>query len=205
MGKYHSEVELQGAYTGGGGRNRLFDLEGAVAAGRWLLMNDIIGDPVSLTTGVALAYSPNKASKNSSLLRHAPFEAELHFAVGREVTSRATWSSRWWGFGACTFSSKGNPRAEGFLTWEKNFQDKHRLGFFGDYLYGLGSRKLSSIEQFDGYRSLGYRTFKGGIAYTYVMDVWGEVTAKYSRSFYEKYMPEDRERLSLQLFLPFGL
>lgn len=202
MGEYHGEVELKLADT----EVQSFGIESLTVAGRTLLFNDLVGDPVSVSSGGSLTLVPfSSALRDPGNFNHSYAQAEVHLAAGKEMSSGWSWGSRYWGFASLGAGNSGSPWLQGYGAYEKNFDDTHFVRAFVDGHYGFGGHKLESSAKFGGFKSLAYQTLDVGAKYAYTLDVWGRVSAEYSYRVLAQYAPEKVHRLSLGFFFPFAL
>ena len=202
MGEYHGEVEMKLADT----EVQSFGIESLAIAGRTLLFNDLVGDPVSVSAGGSFTLVPNSSTlRDPGAYHHSYSEVEVHVAAGKETTSGWSWDSRLWGFGSLGVGNSGSPWLQAYGTYERNFEDTHFASVFADGRYGFGSRKLESSASFGGYRSLAYETIDVGAKYAYTLDVYGRIGAEYSYRVLAQYAPEKVHRLAITYFFPFAL
>ncbi|MFT4553256.1 MAG: hypothetical protein ACI9S8_001894 [Chlamydiales bacterium] len=202
MGEYHGEVEMTLADT----EVQSFGLESLTIGGRTLFLNDLVGDPVSVSSGGSLTLVPSSSAiRDPGNFHHSYAEAEVHVAAGKETSSGWSWDSRLWGFASLGAGNSGSPWLQGYGAYERNFDDTHYLRAFADGRYGFGGRKLESSSSFNGYRSLAYQTIDAGVKYSYSLGVWGRANAEYSYRVLSQYAPEKVNRLELGFFFPFAL
>lgn len=198
---YHGEFECVFADT----KEREFGLESFSLLGRYLLFNDVIGDPFSLTLGVSTTFLPSATLRDPSSLRHSHLEGELHLSIGKEQERAWSWNSRYWTMLAFGSGNKGSPWLRGFFAWEKNIHESQYLRLFAEGRCGFGSRSLERVTNFPGYRSLAYETFDFGVKYHYVFDYWGTFGLEYMRRTYAKFTPKGLNRITVSYELPFSL
>jgi hypothetical protein len=126
--------------------------ETAYVQGRYLLLDDLVGDPLSLTMGLQLDVPGAWTRAHRILLYHAPVEAQLQLALGKMFFTSGTWKSRIWGQANLGQGTEGAPFLITQLWWERQWLWAHRcgerwvnrseLGFVFDYLAGFGSHSM---------------------------------------------------------------
>jgi hypothetical protein len=203
-GKYHLEVEGKAMDTGRYGGERHLTLDRLSASIRRMWYNDIIGDPVSFSTGLTVSAIPSHTLRYPSMFHTSNIELGVHCSIGKERSSRNTWLYRSWASLEYICGNKGRGRAVGRLAVEGKIKENHRTELFSDIQCGLGGKALND-EAFSGYRSLRYRTVDVGVKYTYVIDIWGRLSVIYSHRAYAQYAPNHVNTWSIEYMLPFSL
>lgn len=197
-----AEAELSFANT----RHRSFGFDCVRLTGRYLLMNDIIGDWLSLTAGVTLIGAGYQALRDLSSFHHGTLELETHIAFGKEVSSHCYWVQRWWGFFAYGVANKGKPWLRGDLTWEKNLCDLQQIQVSVHSLWGIGNRNIFDFKHFPGYGPFRHRSVELGFRYTFILKrLDGRFSLEYARRLYAQNFPAAANRVMLRLYFPFGL
>ena len=64
---------------------------------RYLWLDDIVGDSVSLTTGFSARHTSRRSLKDISCPYHRDFDFEANFALGKEFDKFEFWRYRLWG------------------------------------------------------------------------------------------------------------
>lgn len=171
---------------------------------RYQLLDDIVGDPVSLVTGVTVTQVFTQSLKDISTFHHGGIEAEFHVAVGRECPCYNTWVSRYFGVGGFGIADHGSPWLHGILAWEKNWFDKHHVHLYLNALYGLGDQDLNVFD-FDGYGSIRHQSIDLGAQYRYIFCTYSSLTAGYAHRVHAKNGPKNTNIYYIKFNYPFGL
>jgi len=172
---------------------------------RYLWLDDVVGDPVSLTTGVSLRGVSKHSVHDVSSPYHSYLNGELSTSIGREWDSGFHWRFRTYGFGAIGMANHGYPWSRLFATVEGNLHNTHRLSLFSWGYIGFGPHKRVHVDHFKGYASVQHRNVDIGIQYTYVTEIWGRITLSYSRRVYAHSFPENVNFFLIGYMLPFSL
>lgn len=172
---------------------------------RYLWLDDVIGDPVSLTTGLSVRGVSRHSLHDVSSPYHSNINVELTTSVGREWDRGFAWRFRIFGFGAVGMANHGYPWARAFATVEGNWHNTHRLSLFGEGYIGFGPQPIVDINHFNGYASIQHRSVDLGVQYTYVTEVWGRIILSYTRRVYAHSFPENVNFFTLRYLLPFSL
>jgi hypothetical protein len=172
---------------------------------RYLWLDDVLGDAVSLTTGVSARGVSKHSLHDVSSPYHSQANFELTTSIGREWDRGFQWRFRTYGFGAAGMGNRGYPWARAIAVVEGNQHNTHRLSLFAEGYMGFGPHKRVRTNHFDGYASIQHRNFDMGIQYTYVTEIWGRITLAYTRRLYARSFPENVNFFTIGYMLPFSL
>ncbi|MFA6916653.1 MAG: hypothetical protein WC222_09670 [Parachlamydiales bacterium] len=147
--------------------------------GRYLLLDDVIGDPVSLSAGVTYMQFSKPAREDVGVFAHGAMAGEAHLAVGKEFAPNQFWLARGWALGGIGVGDRGAPWLRADAAFETNYCDFWSNAFVINSQWGLG-HSLLCPEDFSGYGKLRYQfvdmgwksesrfftsTFKVGVLY----------------------------------------
>ncbi len=172
--------------------------------GRYRWLNDIVDDPVSLTTGITIIQAFRHSVNDISSFHHGQIAAEAHIAVGKETSHLSSWLSHWWGVFGIGMADQGYPWIRGDAYWEKNWCDQSQLRLFLHSLWGLGDRNLHAHSHFRGYGPIAHRSIDIGARYTYNFDL-GILSFEYAHRVYAVNFPAHANLFLLSYLYPFGL
>jgi len=172
--------------------------------GQYLLLDDIVGDPVSMTVNLSLTSVDRKALPAPGLMHHGRFEALLGTSIGREWAIGRVFTHRLWAnIGLCGASHSSLYTLDS-LNWQINFIDRIRFGIKGLFDAGYGTRKLDNVARFDGYRHLRYRTLDIAADLKYRWGIWGDLSIEVGRRLWAEYAPENNLFFKISYHLPFA-
>ena len=194
---YSGEVEGILART----RRQKFDCDSLKLTGRYRLMNDLVGDPVSLTGGITVIQAFKHSVTDISSFHHGEIEMEIHAAAGKEETSENIWSSRQWGLIGIGMADRGWPWLRTHTAWEKNFCDRYQLGFFIETLWGFGKRSLHRDCPFHGYGSINHQSVDIGVKYQ-CQNLYGRLTFEARYRAYARNFPKQTAQFLIQMVFP---
>jgi len=202
VSQWNGEVEMLVARTAEQG----FSIAHLKATARYLWCDDIIGDPFSLTTGLSLTVPVKTSQQDISMGYHGDVEAELHAALGREMTRCDSWIARGWLVGGGGIANIGSPWLFFDANIEGNYCDRHHLRFFITGRFGVGDDNLDITQDpFVGYSDINHHSIDTGFRYTYLMDYCGVFYLEYSHRIMAKNYPEDVATYTIGYMLPFSL
>jgi hypothetical protein len=112
---------------------------------------------------------------------------------------------RSYGGASLGIANQGRPWLSGFAGVEGQMKHAHRLGLFFEGAAGFGSQKRVPINHFHGYGSIKHRNIDVRAQYTYVFEVWGQLSLAYTRRLYARSFPEHVNFFTLSYMLPFSL
>lgn len=195
-----AEIEATVADT----RHHHFNLDNIRLTGRYLLADDVLGDPLSIVVGItgtqAIAISVNDISS----FHHGKLEGEFHLSLGRETVFEEDCLSRWWLLAAIGTADVGWPWLRGMATLEWRLGKQSEFSLFAHWLQGFGSHRLKTHE-FHGYGNIRHHSLDIGFRYIYEIDCFGSFYIEYINRPYACNFPAHVNIIKLNLFYPFGL
>jgi hypothetical protein len=181
-----------------------FNFRSVAIQARYLWLDDIVGDKLSLTTGANARFTNTDSLRDVSCPYHANFDFEVNFSLGKEFDVSDEWALRLWAFGAIGHANKGSPWARGILALETNYEDQHKFALLAEGINGYGRHTTVYIDDFDGYAKIRQKAVDVGIRYGYRMGVWGTLRAAYTRRVLAKSCPEQVNTFIFSYLLPFS-
>jgi hypothetical protein len=176
---------------------------GALQA-RYQWLNDIVGDPVTLTTGLSVRGVNHKSIKDISCPYAAEFNLELNLAAGKEWSKEGYWVFRTYGFGALGIAQRGSPWLRFFYSFMTNQEDRHQFELFTRGEFGFGSKHFLPVNHFDGYATIYHQSVDIGADYRYLFDIWGSLKFEYAYRVYAKAYPAGVNYFTIWYNLPFS-
>lgn len=195
-----AELEVIAAET----RHQSFGMDAIRLTGRYLWLDDVTGDPVSLSTGITLSTVFEACRRNIATFDHGSIECEGHIAVGKETSSMQFWTSRWWGVFGIGLADVGSPWLRANVAWEHNWWNNHQVKLFADSIWGLGGNNLNQ-KHFHGYGSIAYQAVDIGARYLYRFCNGLALSAGYAFRVYGRNCPQCVNTILLHLDYPLGL
>jgi hypothetical protein len=197
-----TELEVSGFDT----REHEFGLEKTKATVRYLWLNDVVGDPVSLTTGASFGYLPRRSFHDISLMHHGYYETELHAAVGKEFgfSEKENTYYRTYFMPLFGIAERGSPWARAEAHIEGICQDTYSMDIFVKAEKGFGNHKLRHIDHFKGYADINYRFLDTGLSFKYILQDFGSIYATGTYRLAAKYGPKEMSLIEVGLVVPFS-
>lgn len=197
---WQADIEVNMAST----QKLLFGFDDLRLMGRYRWFDDVIGDPVTLTTGVTLIKPTHHSLRDPDLFHHGTFEGEAHAAVGKEWSYQQYWTARLWGVGAFGMANRGYPWLRGNLGWERNWCDAQAIRLYVNTLWGLGHKTFHKHD-FHGYGPIHHQSVDLGLDYSFQTIYNSTLTIGYAYRLYAKNFPKYVNTLSIQWMVPIGL
>ncbi len=172
---------------------------------RYLLLDDVAGDLVSLSLGLQSYFVPTRNMRDVSSPYHAQGNIELGASVGKEIDRTFNWLYRFWGFFGFGFANRGSPWIRPLLAAEMNFHQRHKFKAFTEGYFGFGHRHRVNIRQFNGYGKIAHRSIDLGLNYTYLFKIWGSLGFQYTYRLYAHSFPQHASTFKVEYRLPFSL
>lgn len=181
-----------------------FNFRSVALQARYLWLDDLIGDKISLATGGSLRVNPNYALHDVSNPGRANSDFELNISMGKEFEATANWLFRLWGFGAVGQSNRGSPWVRGVFATETNINDQHKLALFVEGNNGFGRHSHVDTNHFNGYAKIRYKSIDLAFRYGYRLGVWGTIRVEYARRVLAKAYPAQMNTVVISYLLPFS-
>lgn len=196
-----AEIELSALNS----RHPVFGLQSLRLTGRYFWLNDIVADPVSLTTGLTLFKIFAAARRNIATFDHGGIGCEGHVSIGKELSScEEFWLSRIWGVLGLGISDIGYPSIRLDFSWERNWWERHQLEVFVKSIWGLGNKNLY-LHSFKGYGSVNYHAIDIGLNYRFRLNNNALFKLDYAFRAYGHNCPIEVNTLLLEVEYPFKL
>jgi hypothetical protein len=201
MQNWSLEVEAIAADT----RHRSFGLDSISLTGRYLWMDDVVGDPLSLATGITLYKVFKPARHDLSVFHHGGVEGELHVAAGKEFSCEQYWMSRGWIVTGLGIGDLGAAWCRADTHWEHNCWNVHHLRLSLHSVWGLGNRSLSHLSHFHGYGFIQHYSVDTGLRYTYILEHEISLSAEYAFRVYARNCPKNVNFILFSIHYPLSL
>lgn len=173
--------------------------------GRYMWLDDIAGDSISLTTGLNFTQAFNHSVRDISSFHHGKNEVELFLSIGKEQSQGIVWSKRWWAvLGLGTAINRGSPWIRAQLAYEQRVGQNHEGRLFVHSLWGLGQHRICPHD-FNGYGTIQHQSIDLGGRYTYLIEFVGSLSFEYSYRLYARNFPARAQCGLIHFFYPFGI
>ncbi len=182
-----------------------FSYRSAAIQARILWFNDIVGDPVSWTTGLNIREVSDKSLSDVSCPYHAMVDFELTTAIGKEWSKGPDWTSRTWGNIGLGTANEGSPWLRGLWVFQKNWSNRHRAIVFAHGYFGFGTKQRVNVDHFNGWAKFHHQSIDLGLGYQYHFDLWGDITLSYARRIYAHSFPEHVNFFTIAYEVPFSV
>lgn len=182
-----------------------FNFRTAALQGRYLWLDDIVGDPISLATGVSIRATGSPALRDVSCPSHGNVDFECNVSLGKELDASENWRFRLWGYGAVGHANRGSPWVHAIAAFEMNYDDTHKWAFYADGMNGYGRYATVNTEHFYGYAKIRQKSIDVAARYGYRMGVWGTLRLEYQRRVLAKSCPANVNSFIVSYLLPFSL
>jgi hypothetical protein len=182
-----------------------FNFRSFAAQARYLWLDDIIGDKISLATGGNIRFTNSDSLHDVSCPYHTNCDFELNFALGKEFDVSDALAWRMWAFGAVGHGIWGSPWVRAILALETNYNDRHKFGLLAEGSNGYGGHRTVFIDDFDGYAKIRQKSIDVAVRYGYRVGVWGTLRFEYARRVLAKSCPQNVNTFIFSYLLPFSL
>ena len=180
-------------------------LRSAAVQGRFQLLDDISGDPVSLALGLNIRGAPHHFLRDVGTPYASEFNLEMTGSIGKEWSQDGMWTMRTYGFAALGFANHGYPWTRELFVWQYNVQNTHRFSIFAAGDFGFGGKQHVDVKHFNGWAKFQHQSIDLGLAYACKMSVYGTLSASYAYRVFAHNYPEHVNFFTLSYCLPFSL
>jgi hypothetical protein len=185
--------------------HRTFGLDCLRLMGRYQWLDDISGDPFTLTTSLTMTQAFRISLHDISSFHHGKFEGELNLSVGKEFSCEEIWTSRFWGVVGVGSADVGYPWIRAEVAFENNFSDEHQLRVLINTLWGLGHKKVP-VGDFKGYGPVRHQSIDLGVRYSRFFECSGATASiEYAHRVYAKNFPSSADLVMFEWLYPFGI
>jgi hypothetical protein len=171
---------------------------------RYLWLDDIVGDPISLTTGGNLRIVSKKSLHDVSCPYHANVDMEVNISMGKEFDLFDYWRFRIWGYGALGMANRGSPWIRSMAAIEGNYHEEHKWAIYADGCHTYGRRRSIDPNHFYGYAKVRQKSWDLIFRYGYRFGSAGTLRFEYIRRVAARLCPEDVNTFVISYLLPFS-
>lgn len=177
----------------------------AAVQARYRMLDDIAGDPISLTFGLIFRGAAPHMLTDVSTPYAAELNTEVTCSVGKEWSNQGFWTMRSYGFASLGQGNNGYPWTRQLLVWQYNLNDIHRFTTFAEVNVGFGNKQHVDVKHFKGWGKLQHQSIDLGLSYGYKIGLYGIITASYAHRVFAHNFPEHVNFFLLSYHLPFSL
>ncbi len=171
---------------------------------RYLLKDDIIGDPFSFALGGNFRVVSSDSLKDVSTLYHSNLDLEFNMSLGKEFSRYEYWRFRIWGYGSVGVANSGSPWIRARAAIEGNTNETRKWALYLDAMKGFGRKEVVNVFDFHGYGKIRERNLDIGFRYGYRLSVWGTLSFEYKRRIIAKRCPKNVNTFAISYLLPFS-
>lgn len=183
-----------------------FSYEALYLTARYLWLDDLSGDLISLTTGLTCSLPGNPFLRDFSFPYHGHLNLEGHVAIGKEWSrEKKEWSARLWAYGGVGITNRGTPWLSGTATWDLNLSDRLECGAFTFLLYGLGHNNIIPNIPFTGFALINHQNVDIGLYLNYDYGYLGTLTLIGWYNVHAHNFVENTVGIGASLLIPFSL
>lgn len=169
------------------------------------LLDDIAGDPLSLTLGMDLRGATGHLLKTVATPYASEFNLELSCSAGKEWAKGEHWKTRTYGTLYVGQGNRGYPWTRAIIAFDyRPFFPLH-LSLFSESYVGFGGKQCVDINHFHGWAPFQHQSVDIGALCGYRMGVYGNLAASYAYRVFAHNYPEQVHALILSYTTPFSL
>lgn len=176
------------------------------AMGRYLLLDDVEGDPLSLSIGISARYVPDHALRDPFDPYHNIVNFESHIACGKEIDRLHFWVNRFYGIACVGIANVGAPWIKGIGGIEFSSKDNRDQSAVQIVSYfGFGEEQFVNVDAFYGYAKVWHQSVDLSAVYRHAFEIWGTLSLEIGYRVYAKNYPELQVYALFKYDLPFSL
>lgn len=183
--------------------HQTYGFRSSALQGRLLLLDDIAGDPVSVTLGLNTRAVTGRAVKDVSSPYASYWNGEATISVGKEFTKAADWKTRGFVFASIGIANHGSLWDRYKAAFEARILSSQSLQVFGVGYFGYGHQKNVNIDAFSGWGKIWHGSLDVGAKYSYFFDLW-TLTLSYACRVLAYSYPEREQTIEFSYTLPFS-
>jgi hypothetical protein len=181
-----------------------FNFRSAAVQARYLLLDDIVGDPISFLVGGGVRFTSSAALHDVSCPSHANADFEISAALGREFDCSEVWRWRLWCHAALGQANAGSPWVRAVACVQTNIDEKHKWDFFAMAMNGYGRHSHVDTEHFNGYAKIRQKSIDIGLRYGHRLGMWGVLRLEYAHRVLSKACPQNLNTFGISYLLSFS-
>ncbi len=184
--------------------HQTYGFRSAALQGRYLLFDDIAGDPVTLNVGLNTRAVTGRAVRDVSSPYASYWNGEATVSVGKEFTKDDDWKTRGYLFTSVGLANHGSFWNQYELSYEARFLANQAVQIFSDGYFGYGNKKRVDINHFRGWGFVRHRSIDVGARYCYMPEFWGTLSFSYACRVWAYSYPQKEQIIQFSYNLPFS-
>ncbi|MCE5294472.1 MAG: hypothetical protein LLF94_07660 [Chlamydiales bacterium] len=194
------ELEFDLAET----QKKSYGFDAFKAQSRYKLLNDLTGDPITLTAGLVMAMSTPTRVADLSSSQSGVFQTEARISFGRQfaIDDGSYWKA--WGLVNSGLASSGSPWLGCEVHLQRVLHEKHHMGLFCRAAKGLSHTRLHHVSDFHSWSRIGYRYTEAGVSYSLKKIGYGSLYFEASKRLSARYCPKATWNVCLGVLIPFS-
>jgi len=200
-----SNIEAQVDLQFWGSKQKSFNFESMAVQLRYLVLDDLVGDLISLTAGANFRVVPFWRLQDVAMPYHYVSNLEAVVSAGKEFSSGPYWYFHLYGLGAFGWANKGAPWLRFLLEGRYNIQNTHRLSGICRSYIGLGDKRTVDVSNFDGYYDVYHRSIDLAASYYYHFREWGDLGVEGGYRVFARAYPEWNRYIMIEWKVPFSI
>jgi hypothetical protein len=194
------ELELEMART----PHQTFGFRSMALYGQYQILDDIIGDVVSLTCGLSARAVTGRAVRDVSSPYASYLNGEFSLSIGKEWIYSADWNVRWHMAGMIGLANHGSFWNRALAAIEAKVWQNASCKLFLEGYFGYGRDQVVDIDHFHGWGYIRHGSLDIGGSYQYALGLWGEIGLSYAYRVIAYSYPQNTQTATLFYRLPFS-
>jgi hypothetical protein len=169
------------------------------------LLDDIAGDPLSVTLGLDLRGVRGRFLTTVATPYASEFNLELMCSLGKEWAHREHWMARTYGTVYVGQGNRGYPWTRAIVAVDYRPVFPVHLSLFSESYVGFGGKQCVDVNHFHGWAPFQHQSVDVGASCGFHLGVYGTLTASYAYRVFAHNYPEKVNALIASYTLPFSI
>lgn len=183
---------------------RPYGFSSSALYGKWILLNDIAGDPVGLAAGTSLRVVEGKSVRDVNSPYASYLNIEAFLSAGKEFIQGKHRKTEGYATVFLGLANRGAAWNRYRIGYGGKVLGNHILEGFSEGYFGYGTKKHPNVDHFRGWGSYAHRSIDLGVTYSYQFLIWGKLTVSYAGRIFARSYPEYAQTATLSYALPFS-
>lgn len=185
--------------------HQTYGFRSSALQGRYLFLDDIAGDPISLAVGLNTRAVTGRSVRDVSSPYASYWNGELTISAGKEFSKDEEWKTRGFLFASLGLANHGSLWDRCNASFEVRVKDIHAFQLFGIGYFGYGQNKNVHINAFHGWGEIWHGSVDLGAKYNCFLDPWGTLSLSYACRVLAYSYPKGEQTIQFSYTLPFSL
>lgn len=184
---------------------QLYGFRSSALAARYVLLDDVAGDFVSLVVGANMRAVGGRSVRDVNSPYSSYLNTEVMTSIGKEFTKDKEWKTKGYLAGVLGLANHGSAWNRLEMVYEGKISSAQVIQAFMSGYFGYGPKTQVDINHFEGWGKIAHRSLDIGLQYRYCFSFWGDLGLSYAYRVFAKSYPQNQQTVQISYTLPFSL